>query len=118
MVDKLVKSLGTLARDRQALQRKEQQLEHRQQQLIKDLNTMLHGIGYMLRPTGNGQGASGSGMGAVRVPGRKHIKCPKCDRRFAHRLPLSRHLSASHGMKKASTRKARRMKRKAARAGS
>ena len=119
MVDKLVKSLGTLARDRQALQRKEQQLEHRQQQLIKDLNTMLHGIGCMLRPTGNGQGASGSGMGAVRVPGRKHIKCPKCDRRFAHRLPLSRHLSASHGAKKASSaRKTRRVKRKAARAGS
>ena len=119
MVDKLVKSLGTLARDRQALQRKEQQLEHRQQQLIKDLNTMLHGIGYMLRPTGNGQGASGSGMGAVRVPGRKHIKCPKCDRRFAHRLPLSRHLSASHGTKKASSaRKTRRVKRKAARSGS
>jgi len=119
MVDKLVKSLGTLARDRQALQRKEQQLDQRQQQLIKDLNAMLHGIGYMLRPTGNGQGASGSGMGAVRVPGRKHIKCPKCDRRFAHRLPLSRHLSASHGTKKASSaRKTRRMKRKGARAGS
>src|SRR5215470_1036496 len=105
MVDKLVKSLGTLARDRQALQRKEQELQHRQQQLVKDLNAMLNGLGYTLRPTGNGQGASGSTIGAVRVPGRKHIKCPKCDRRFAHRLPLSRHLSASHGMKKASSGK-------------
>jgi uncharacterized C2H2 Zn-finger protein len=122
MVDRLVKSLGALARDRQALQRKEQQLEHRQQQLIKDLNAMLHGIGYTLRPSGNGQRPSGSAMGAARVAGRKPIKCPKCDRRFAHRLPLSRHLSASHGIKKASPAKktvqARRTKRKKARAGS
>jgi len=120
MVDKLVKSLGALARDRQALQRKERQLEHRQRALLKDLNAMLHGIGYTLRPTGNGQGPSWSAMRAVRIPGRKHIKCPKCDRRFAHRLPLSRHLSASHGVKKAtSARKAvqaSRTKRKQARA--
>src|SRR5215831_18656258 len=118
MVDKLFKSLGALARDRQALQRKGQQLEHRQRELLKDLNAMLHGIGYTLRPTGNGQGPSGSAMGAVRIPSRKHIKCPKCDRRFAHRLPLSRHLSASHGMKKASpAKKAVQAKRKKARAG-
>ena len=124
MVDRLVKTLGALARDRQALQRKEQQLAHRQRQLIKDLSTMLHGIGYTLRPSGNGQGASASGSaeGALRIPGRKVIKCPKCDRRFAHRLPLSRHLSASHGMKKVSSARkgmqARRTKRKAARARS
>ena len=121
MVDRLVKSLGALSRDREVLQRKERQLEHRQRELIKDLNAMLHGIGYTLRPTGNGQGPSWSAMRAVRIPGRKHIKCPKCDRRFAHRLPLSRHLSASHGVKKASSaRKAvqsRRTKRKEARAG-
>ena len=124
MVDRLVKTLGALARDRQALQRKEQQLAHRQRQLIKDLSTMLHGIGYTLRPSGNGQGASASGsvLEALRIPGRKVIKCPKCDRRFAHRLPLARHLSASHGMKKASAARkgvpARRTKRKAARARS
>src|SRR5499433_3865201 len=116
MVDKLVKSLGALARDRQALQRKERQLEHRQRELLKGLNAMLHGIGYTLRPTGDGQGPSGSALEAVRIPSRKHIKCPKCDRRFAHRLPLSRHLSASHGTKKASPAKkavqARRSKRK------
>ena len=79
-------------------------------------------IGYTLRPSGNGQRPSGSAMGAARVAGRKPIKCPKCDRRFAHRLPLSRHLSASHGIKKASPAKkavqARRTKRKKARAGS
>jgi len=122
MVDRLVKTLGALARDRQALQRKEQQLAHRQRQLIKDLSTMLHGIGYTLRPSGNGQGSSGSAGEALRIPGRKVIKCPKCDRRFAHRLPLARHLSASHGMKKASSARkgaqARRTKQKAARAGS
>ena len=122
MVDRLVKTLGALARDRQALQRREQQLAHRQRQLIKDLSAMLHGIGYTLRPSGNGQGSSGSAGEALRIPGRKVIKCPKCDRRFAHRLPLARHLSASHGMKKASSARkgaqARRTKQKAARAGS
>jgi uncharacterized C2H2 Zn-finger protein len=122
MVDRLVKTLAALARDRQALQRKEQQLAHRQRQLIKDLSTMLHGIGYTLRPSGNGQGSSGSAGEALRIPGRKVIKCPKCDRRFAHRLPLARHLSASHGMKKTSSAQkgaqARRTKRKTARARS
>jgi uncharacterized C2H2 Zn-finger protein len=38
--------------------------------------------------------------GAVKAKGRKRLKCPKCDRRFAHPLPLARHVSASHGVSK------------------
>ena len=100
MVDSLVKSLGSLARERQALQRKEQQLAQRQQQLIKDLDQLLHGIGYQLTPLGNGKGLATSPNGLVKKQARKHLKCPKCDRRFAHRLPLARHVSASHRPKK------------------
>jgi uncharacterized C2H2 Zn-finger protein len=96
MVDRLVKSLGSLARDRQTLQRQEKRLAQRQAQILRDLSQALQGIGYRLTPTGDGRAKMTSPNGLARVPGRKHIKCPKCDRRFAHRLPLSRHLSASH----------------------
>jgi uncharacterized C2H2 Zn-finger protein len=112
MVDSLVKSLGSLARERQALQRKEQQLAQRQQQLIKDLDQLLHGIGYQLTPLGNGKGLATSPNGLVKKQARKHLKCPKCDRRFAHRLPLARHFSASH---QAGQRKAKKVTRRRAR---
>jgi uncharacterized C2H2 Zn-finger protein len=75
----------------------------RQQQLIKDLDQLLRGIGYQLKPMVNGKGLAISSNGAIKTQARKHIKCPKCDRRFAHRLPLARHVSASHqtGQRKA-----------------
>jgi uncharacterized C2H2 Zn-finger protein len=107
MVDTLVKSLGSLMRERQTLQRKEQQLVQRQQQLVKGLGRLLQGIGYHLTPIGGGKGRSAQSNGTARVPGRKHLKCPKCDRRFAHPLPMARHVSASHGVKKQVKRAAR-----------
>ena len=99
MADTLVKSLGSLVQERKALQRKEQQLAQRQQQLIKDLDQLLRGIGYQLKPLGNGKRLATSSNGVIRAQARKHLKCPKCDRRFAHRLPLARHFSASHRAK-------------------
>ena len=99
MADTLVKSLASLVQERKALQRKEQQLAERQQQLIKDLDQLLHGIGYQLKPLGNGKGVTTSSNGLVKTQARKHLKCPKCDRRFAHRLPLARHVSAAHRAK-------------------
>ncbi|HEX9431076.1 MAG TPA: hypothetical protein VF944_11935 [Candidatus Bathyarchaeia archaeon] len=110
MADTLVRSLGSLVQERKALQRKEQQLAQRQQQLIKDLDQLLHGIGYQLKPMGNGKGPRTSSNGAVKTPARKHLKCPKCDRRFAHRLPLARHVSASHRPKKEKWARPRRKK--------
>jgi uncharacterized C2H2 Zn-finger protein len=96
MADTLVKSLGSLVQKRKALQRKEQQLAQRQQQLIKDLDQLLRGIGYQLKPVENGKGPTISASGVIKTQGRKHLKCPKCERRFSHRLPLARHVSASH----------------------
>ncbi len=100
MVDTLVKSLGSLVRERRTLQRKGQQLAQRQHQLVKGLGRLLQGIGYKLTPISGGKAQSPQSNGAVKVGRRKHLKCPKCDRRFAHPLPLSRHVSATHGMKR------------------
>ncbi len=100
MADTLVQSLGSLVQERKALKRKEQQLAQRQLQLITGLDQVLHSIGYRLTPVGNGRAPAFSLGGVIKTPARKHLKCPKCDRRFAHRLPLARHVSASHRPKK------------------
>jgi uncharacterized C2H2 Zn-finger protein len=34
------------------------------------------------------------------APRRKRLKCPRCNRRFSHRLPMARHVSAMHRSKK------------------
>ena len=96
MADTLVQSFGSLVQERKALQRKEQQLAQRQRQLIKQVGQLLRGVGYQLRPLGNVKGPTTSASGVIKTPRRKHLKCPQCDRRFAHRLPLARHVSASH----------------------
>src|SRR5215813_12335886 len=96
MADTLVRSLGSLVQERKALQRKQQQLVQRQLQLIKGLDQLLRSIGYQLTPVGNGRGPAPSLGGVIKTQGRKHLKCPQCDRRFTHRLPLARHESASH----------------------
>jgi len=100
MADRLVQSLGSLVQERKALHRREQQLAQRQVQLIKGLDQVLHRIGYQLTPVGNGRGPAPSLGGVITTQARKHLKCPQCDRRFAHRLPLARHVSASHLAKK------------------
>ena len=100
MADTLVQSLGSLVQERKTLQRKEQQLAQRQLQLIKGLDQLLHSIGYQLTPVGNGRGPAPSIGGVIKIQARKHLKCPQCDRRFTHRLPLARHVSASHRPKK------------------
>jgi uncharacterized C2H2 Zn-finger protein len=100
MVDTVIKSLGSLVRERRTLQQKEQQLVQRQHQLVKGLGRLLQGIGYELTPIGSGKAGAAQANGTARVPGRKHLKCPQCDRRFAHPLPMARHVSATHAMKK------------------
>src|SRR5262245_55648828 len=100
MAETLVQSLGSLVQERKALQLREQQLAQRQLQLIKGLDQLLRGVGYQLKPLGNVKGPATSASGVIKTQGRKHLKCPKCDRRFAHRLPLARHVSASHRRQK------------------
>jgi len=100
MVDTLVKSLGSLVRERQTLQRREEQLAQRQRQLVKGLGRLLQGIGYQLTPVQGDERRPVRVNGIMKAKGRKTLKCPRCDGRFVHPLPLARHVSASHGMKK------------------
>jgi len=101
MADTLVISLRKLAREKQGLRHKGRLVAKTERRLVEDLGRLLPTIGYRLVPL---TAARLKGM-AVNGTGRpKRLQCPKCDRRFAHPLPLARHLSATHGAKKAERR--------------
>ena len=99
MAENLVGMLRQLVRTKAALQEKERQLGRREQQIMATLGKLLPGIGYRLVPTGGEGRVLTRSNGAPKTQKRKRITCPKCDRRFAHPLPLARHLSATHGIK-------------------
>ena len=84
----LTASLRALHSRRQALAKKERRL-------IADLTRVLLKIGYHAIPAGTTATLRRSGRAA-----RKTLACPRCSRRFAYRLHLGRHLSATHGAKK------------------
>ena len=104
MADTLVTSLKKLAREKQGLRHKGQLVAKTERRLVEDLGHLLPTIGYRLLPLPAAKLKGMMGDGPRRV---KRLRCPKCPRRFAHPLPLARHLSATHGVKKAK-RKARR----------
>ena len=68
-----------------------------ERRLIDDLGRLLPTIGYRLVPSTAARFRGVVLNGPRRI---KRLQCPKCDRRFAHSLPLARHLSATHGIKK------------------
>lgn len=78
-----------------ALHSRRQALAEKERRLIADLSRVLPKIGYRAVRAGAKAALRRSGAGA-----RKTLACPKCSRRFAHRLHLGRHLSATHGIKK------------------
>lgn len=78
-----------------ALHNRRQALAEKERRLIADLNRVLPKIGYQIGPAGTKAASQRPGAGA-----RKTLACPKCSRRFAHRLHLGRHLSATHKIKK------------------
>lgn len=82
-----------------------------ERRLVEDLGRLLPTIGYRLVPTAAGKLRGMSSNGTRRV---KRLQCPKCDRRFAHPLPLARHLSATHGIKKGAARARRKVAKKVA----
>jgi uncharacterized C2H2 Zn-finger protein len=106
MADTLVMSLKRLAREKRGLKQRRQLVAQTERRLLANLTRLLPTIGYRLVPL-PGQGfKAASANGTRRV---RRLPCPKCDRRFAHPLPLARHLSATHGIKKSG----RKVKRKA-----
>ena len=78
-----------------ALHSRRQALAEKERRLIADLSRVLLKIGYQAIPAGTKATLRRSGPAA-----RKTLACPKCSRRFAHRLHLGRHLSATHRIKK------------------
>jgi len=51
-------------------------------------------------PSAGMNGRKASKRAARTIGGRRTLKCPRCDRRFARPVHLGRHLSATHGRKK------------------
>ncbi len=97
MADTLVTSLRRLAREKRGLKQRGQLVAQTERRLLANLTRLLPTIGYRLVPLPGHGVKMASANGVRRV---KRLPCPKCDRRFAHPLPLARHLSATHGIKK------------------
>ena len=97
MADTLVTSLKRLAREKEGLRHRGQLVAKTERRLVEDLSRLLPTIGYRLVPQTGTKLKGMVGNGTRRI---KRLLCPKCDRRFAHPLPLARHLSATHGIKK------------------
>jgi hypothetical protein len=101
MDKKLLNSLGALTREKHALGQRAEQLAKTERRLMGTLGRALATIGYRVVPL------NGRAHAASRVSGApKRLKCPKCDRRFAHPLPMSRHLAATHSAKPAARKAA------------
>jgi hypothetical protein len=103
MMRELLKSVESLLAEKRALADKEQQL-------IEHLNRVLPSMGYQVVPrsapaarashrSDTKGGASRQGKPSSGAP--KRLVCQQCGRRFAHPLHLGRHMSATHGRKKA-----------------
>ena len=110
MAENLVGVLRQLVRRKGALQEQERQLGRQEQQVMETLGKLLPGIGYRLVSTADEGRVRTQSNGAPKTRKRKRILCPKCDRRFAHPLPLARHLSATHGVKKGAKKSAKKAK--------
>src|SRR5262249_60195742 len=93
MADTLVTSLKRLAREKQGLRHRGQLVAKTERRLVEDLGHLLPTIGYRLVPLSQAKMAGSMANGSRRM---KRLKCPKCDRRIAHPLPLGRPLQATH----------------------
>jgi hypothetical protein len=91
-------------------------LANKERELITNLNRILPGIGYRVVPIAlRGPGSHGARRRArLARPDGKPLSCPQCSRTFAHPLHLGRHMSATHGTKRAGKGKARVKARKKA----
>ena len=93
MLDTLFKSFDGLLREKHSLTAKANQLAKSERKLVEKLSRALMGSGYRVVPVAGQERAVGKGRGRI-----KRLKCPKCERMFAHPLPMARHLKATHGV--------------------
>jgi len=110
MLDTLFKSFDGLLKEKHSLSAKADQLARNERQLVEKLSRALAGSGYRVVPVSDAGSASGRARGARgKMRGRiKRLQCPKCERTFAHPLPMSRHLKATHGVTVGGKKKGRR----------
>lgn len=92
----VLKLLTRLVRERKALDARERRHAQRERQVIQSLQQLLPGMGYRVVTAGSSQGRPTSASPRLLKP--KRLQCPKCERRFAHPLPMARHLKATHGV--------------------
>src|SRR5262245_16966265 len=95
MLDSLFKTFDGLLREKHSLTAKARQLAQTERRLVEKLSRALSGSGYRVVSVA---GAPGSGATVTRRGRVKRLQCPKCDRTFAHPLPMARHLKATHGV--------------------
>ncbi len=104
MAQTLVSSLKKLVREKRRIKEMEQEVARTERRVIERIGRSLSGTGYRLVPVS-------SGHSKVAMPGTttraKRLRCPKCDRRFAHRLPMARHVSAAHGRERTTEKAAK-----------
>jgi len=110
MADKLLSTLRKFAAEKNGLREQEQRLAAVERRLIATVGRLLTGVGYRVVPH-DGHDARARGRALPRRLAPKRLTCPKCDRRFAHPLPMARHLSATHGIKSGAKKTAAKGKR-------
>ena len=100
MAESLMSSLKKLAREKRGIREKERELAQAERRVIEHIGRLLSGTGYRLVPVGSDHLKTATpSMTQLRARA-KRLRCPKCGRRFAHPLPMARHMSATHGTKK------------------
>lgn len=104
MRNDIVKSLESLAAEKQSLADQERRL-------ITALNRVLPQIGYQVVQSGS-PSRTPARRAAAGAGGPKELVCPHCDRRFAKPLHLGRHMSVAHKGAKAMAAKAGASERK------
>lgn len=100
-MNKLLKSLEGFLQEKNDLATKTLELAKTERALIGGLGRLLSNAGYRLVPLAgpalkakrsNHNNASGAP---------KRLRCPRCERRFSHPLPMARHMSATHAARTA-----------------
>ena len=94
---KLLKSLNALVRQKQSLTAQARTVAKTESQLMDHLSRALSPVGYRVVPAASAHARSARlavRNGVTGAP--KRLKCPRCDRRFSHALPMSRHIAATH----------------------
>ena len=90
----LSRSLANLQRTKLDLAKRVRRQAATEQRIVERLGRALAGVGYRIVPVT--ASADGVPLRGGKRRRRRLLRCPKCDRRFSHPLPMARHMAASH----------------------